>query len=78
MRLTIGTDQYITLEQIPDSIWYQVTGQERCQHITTVGDMVRNTTRGWEFFLSLDANSPRYVLPNRSAVLDTHTGDEEE
>jgi hypothetical protein len=35
-------------------------------------------TRGWEFFLSLDDNSPKYVLPSRAAILDTHTEGEEE
>jgi len=78
MRLIIGADRYITLQQIPASQWYQVTESIRCQHITDAGDMVRNTTRGWEFFLSLDDNSPRYVLPNRAAILDTHTEGEEE
>jgi hypothetical protein len=28
---------------------------------------------GWEFFSSLTDNSPRYVLPSRAAILDTHT-----
>ena len=70
MKLIIGADRYITLQQIPTSLWYQVTESIRCQHITDVGDMVRSTTRGWEFFLSLGDNSPRYVLPSRAAILD--------
>jgi hypothetical protein len=78
MRLIIGADRYITLQRLPDTIWYQVTESIRCQHITDVGDMVRSTTRGWEFFLSLSDNSPRYVLPSRAAILDTHTEGEEE
>ena len=78
MRLIIGSDRYITLERIPDTTWYQVTESIRCQHITDVGDMVRTTTRGWEFFTSLDNNSPKYVLSNRVAIIDTHTAGEEE
>jgi hypothetical protein len=78
MRLIIGADRYITLQRLPDTSWYQVTESIRCQHITDVGDMVQSTTRGWEFFLSLGDNSPRYVLPNRAAILDTHTEGEEE
>ena len=78
MRLIIGADRYITLQRLPDTTWYQVTESIRCQHITNAGDMVRSTTRGWEFFLSLDDNSPKYVLPSRAAILDTHTEGEEE
>lgn len=78
MRLIIGADRYITLQQIPASQWYQVTESIRCQHITDAGDMVRNTTRGWEFFSSLEDNSPRYVLPNRAAILDRQGYGEEE
>ena len=78
MRLIIGADRYIILQRIPDTTWYQVTESIRCQHITDAGDMVRSTTRGWEFFLSLGDNSPRYVLPSRAAILDTHTEGEEE
>jgi hypothetical protein len=66
------------LESIPDLEWYQVTKSIRCQHITDAGDMVRRTTRGWEFFSSLGDNGPRYVLPSRAAVLDTYTEGEEE
>ena len=78
MKLIIGTDRYIMLESIPDLEWYQVTESIRCQHITDAGDMVRRTQRGWEFFSSLTDNSPRYVLPSRAAILDTHTEGEEE
>ena len=78
MKLIIGADRYIMLEGIPDLEWYQVTESIRCQHITDAGDMVRRTQRGWEFFSSLKDNSPRYVLPSRAAILDTHTEDEEE
>ncbi len=78
MKLIIGTDRYIMLESIPDLEWYQVTESIRCQHITDAGDMVRRTTRGWEFFSSLTDNTPRYVLSSRAAILDTRTGDEEE
>jgi len=78
MRLIIGADRYITLQRLPDTSWYQVTESIRCQHITNAGDMVRSTTRGWEFFLSLGDNSPRYVLPSRAAIIDTHTEGEEE
>ena len=78
MRLIIGADRYITLQRLPDSVWYQVTKSIRCQHITNAGDMVRSTTRGWEFFLSLSDNTPRYVLPSRAAILDTYTEGEEE
>jgi len=78
MKLIIDADRYIMLESIPDLEWYQVTESIRCQHITDAGDMVRRTTRGWEFFSSLTDNSPRYVLPSRAAIFDTHTGDEEE
>ena len=80
-RLIIGAtfdDRYITLEQIPASQWYQVTESIRCQHITDAGDMVRSTKRGWEFFSSLEDNSPRYVLPNRAAILDRQGYGEEE
>jgi hypothetical protein len=78
MKLNIGADRYIMLESIPALEWYQVTESIRCQHITDAGDMVRRTTRGWEFFSSLGDNAPKYVLPSRVAVLDTHTEDEEE
>jgi hypothetical protein len=78
MRLIIGADRYIALQRIPDTTWYQVTESIRCQHITNAGDMVRNTRRGWEFFLSLDDNSPKYVLPNRAAILDLQGYGEEE
>ena len=78
MKLIIGADRYIMLESIPDLEWYQVTESIRCQHITNAGDMVRNTRRGWEFFLSLDDNSPKYVLPNRAAILDLQGYGEEE
>jgi len=78
MRLIIGTDRHIILQRLPDTSWYQVVESIRCQHITDAGDMVRSTTRGWEFFLSLGDNSPRYVLPSRAAILDTHTEGEEE
>ena len=78
MRLIIGADRYIILQRLPDTTWYQVTESIRCQHITDTGDMVRTTTRGWEFFSSLDNNSPKYVLPSRAAILDTHTEGEEE
>ena len=78
MKLIIGADRYIMLESIPDLGWYQVTESIRCPHITDAGDMVRRTTRGWEFFSSLTDNTPRYVLPSRAAVLDTHTEGEEE
>lgn len=83
MKLIIGADRYIMLEsiQVPPpwpTLWYQVTESIRCQHITDAGDMVRRTTRGWEFFSSLGDNAPKYVLPSRAAVLDTHTEGEEE
>ena len=78
MRLIIGADRYITLQRLPDTVWYQVTKSIRCQHITNAGDMVRSTTRGWEFFSSLSDNSPRYVLPSRAAILDTYAEGEEE
>lgn len=78
MKLIIGADRYIMLESIPDLEWYQVTESIRCQHITDAGDMVRRTTRGWEFFSSLDDNAPKYVLPGRAAVFDTYTEGEEE
>ena len=78
VSIIIGADRYIMLESIPDLEWYQVTKSIRCQHITDAGDMVRRTTRGWEFFSSLTDNSPRYVLPSRAAVLDTYIEGEEE
>jgi len=78
MKLIIGADRYIMLEWVGILMWYQVTESIRCQHITEAGDMVRRTTRGWEFFSSLTDNSPRYVLPSRAAILDTHTEGEEE
>tara|TARA_R110002167_G_scaffold148075_1_gene340820 strand:- start:1837 stop:2085 length:249 start_codon:yes stop_codon:yes gene_type:complete len=77
-RLIIGADRYIILQQIPASEWYQVTESIRCQHITDAGDMVRSTKRGWEFFSSLEDNSPRYVLPSRAAILDRQGYGEEE
>tara|TARA_R110000822_G_scaffold19176_6_gene62602 strand:+ start:1585 stop:1821 length:237 start_codon:yes stop_codon:yes gene_type:complete len=78
MKLIIGADRYIMLESILDLDWFQVTESIRCQHITDAGDMVRRTTRGWEFFSSLTDSSPRYVLPSRAAILDTQTEGEEE
>ena len=78
MKLIIGADRYIMLESILDLDWFQVTESIQCQHITDAGDMVRRTTRGWEFFSSLTDSSPRYVLPSRAAILDTQTEGEEE
>ena len=66
LRLDIGIDQYITLEVI-SSEWYQVSEVHRCEYICKTGDMVRVSTRGYEFFTTPEAVTPRYVLPYRVA-----------
>ena len=78
LRLNIGTDQYIMLEEISSEL-YQVSEVHRCEYICKTGDMVRFSTRGYEFFTTPDATTPRYILPIRvvmSAV--TIPSDEEE
>ena len=78
LRLNIGTDQYIMLEEISSEL-YQVSEVHRCEYICKTGDMVRVSTRGYEFFTTPEAVTPRYVLPNR-VVLSAITipSDEEE
>ena len=78
LRLNIGTDQYIMLEEISSEL-YQVSEVHRCEYICKTGDMLRVSTRGYEVLTKPDATTPRYVLPNRvvmSAV--TIPSDEEE
>lgn len=78
LRLNIGTDQYIMLEEISSEL-YQVSEVHRCEYICKTGDMVRVSTRGYEVLTKPDATTPRYVLPNRvvmSAI--TIPSDEEE
>ena len=78
LRLNIGTDQYIMLEEISSEL-YQVSEVHRCECICKTGDMVRVSTRGYEVLTKPDATTPRYVLPNRvvmSAI--TIPSDEEE
>ena len=84
MKLNIGADQYIMLEVIgstsyPLSKVYQVIETHRCEYICKSGDMVRFSTRGYEFFTTPEAVTPRYVLPI-SVVLSAYTipSDEEE
>ena len=72
LRLDIGTDQYIMLEVIgstyyPLSKLYQVSEAHRCEYICKTGDMMRVSTRGYEFFTTPEAVTPRYVLPYRVA-----------
>mgnify|MGYP001590377757 CR=1 FL=1 len=78
LRLDIGIDQYIMLEVI-SSEWYQVSEVHRSSYICKTGDMMRLSIRGYEFFTTPEAVTPRYVLPNR-VVLSAITipSDEEE
>ena len=78
MKLNIGADQYIILERISSDM-YQVNETHRCEYIGKSGDMVRFSTRGYEFFTTPEAATPRYVLPV-SVVLSAYSlsSDEEE
>jgi hypothetical protein len=66
LRLNIGTDQYIMLEEISSEL-YQVSEVHRCEYICKTGDMMRVSIRGYEFFTTPEAVTPRYVLPYRVA-----------
>jgi len=78
LRLDIGTDQYITLEAI-SGVWFQVIEAHRCDYLCKTGDVMRVSTRGYEFFTTPEAVTPRYVLPYRvTQSVVTIPSDEEE
>ena len=84
LRLDIGTDQYIMIELLgstsyPLSKVYQVIEVHRCEYICKTGDMMRVSIRGYEFFTTPEAVTPRYVLPYSVAQsVVTIPSDEEE
>jgi len=78
LRLDIGTDQYISLEAI-SGVWFQVIEAHRCDYLCKTGDVMRVSTRGYEFFTTPEAVTPRYVLPYRvTQSVVTIPSDEEE
>lgn len=74
-RLEVGQHKWIDLDLV-NELWFQVVGIYNCGVEAKVGDMIRRTHRGWEVFETLDATSPKYVLP--TAVTLIEESDEEE
>jgi len=74
-RLEVGQYKWIDLDLV-NELWFQVIGIYNCGVEAKVGDMIRRTNRGWEVFETLDATSPKYVLP--TAVTLIEESDEEE
>tara|TARA_R100000734_G_C3218120_1_gene30695 strand:- start:218 stop:454 length:237 start_codon:yes stop_codon:yes gene_type:complete len=73
MRLVLGQNKWIDIEYIGGNI-YQVREEHNCRIEVVIGDLIRQTNRGWEVFNALNMNAPKFVIPTRAKL----ENDEEE
>ena len=74
MRLVLGQNKWIDVEYIGGNI-YQVMHEHNCSIETSIGDLIRQTNRGWEVFKPPNLNTPKFVIPTRAKL---ENNDEEE
>ena len=74
MRLVLGQNKWIDIEYIGGNI-YQVREEYNCRIEVVIGDLIRQTNRGWEVFNPPNMNAPKFVIPTRAKL---ENDDEEE
>lgn len=78
-KLEIAQHKWLIMEKV-NEYWYQVVDTYNCVVEAKIGQMIRKSLRGWEVFVSLEANAPRHVIPNAVRVWKTiefENGEEE-
>ena len=66
-KLVVTTHSWLAVDVITD-IWMQVTETKGLPAVT-VGDVVRETSRGYEVYRSYYASAPLTVLPTRTSLI---------
>jgi len=75
-RLQVANNNWYDIEVISPT-WYQITDVSG-DKADLIGTLVRQTTRGWEIFKSLEDTSPTKVLPTRTSFIPLNLLSEEE